>query len=112
MLLVNMLMVNLFAVLTLILILILIWFGCISTTKNNPAHSCLCAIVICLLFLYRLGARLVFIQINGGMEGESGVGSPLAFIFGMFVESVIFVPFLVLAIYGAVLWLKKSPTVA
>jgi len=49
----------------------------------------------------------MFISQNGGMEGKDGYGSPLAFIIGMFMENAILVPYLILFVYGAIIWRKK-----
>ena len=108
----NIITVNLISATGILVVLAVIWLGCRFATKNNSLYACLCALVICFPLLYRLGERFFFIQLNGGMEGKDGFGSPLAFLIGMFFEGVLFVPFLILAIYGAILWRKKSPSVA
>ena len=93
--------------LLIVTVLAVIWAGCIFATRNNPSYSCLCALLICIPLLYRLGERIMFISQNGGMEGKDGYGSPLAFIIGMFMENAILVPYLILFVYGAIIWRKK-----
>ncbi|MES1166758.1 MAG: hypothetical protein ABUL68_02035 [Pseudomonadota bacterium] len=46
----------------------------------------ICAWVLGSLYCLQLGGRIVFMIVEGGMERSDGMGSPLAFLFGMVIE--------------------------
>lgn len=94
---------NIVQILISLFIGILLWFGAISASKDNPLRfkvSVLVAAILCVPFSYRLVSRVLFVLEHGGMEGLDGYGSPLAFLIGLFFESLIFIPLFLLFIYG------------
>ncbi|WP_028876650.1 hypothetical protein [Teredinibacter turnerae] len=102
---------NIIQTIVALLITIILWAGAISAGKNTQYKLILSVIVnaiLCILFLYRLITRILFVQKYGEMEDPDGYGSPLAFLIGLAIELSFFIPLFVLFIYGVILTIMEK----
>lgn len=75
---------------------LLLWWGLYWALKREKKHAFVGSFVVIVLFwiplLYQTGRRLAFVIENDSLEGPGGEGSPPAFLVGLFMEQLFFMP--------------------
>ena len=88
----------------------LLWWGLYWALKREKKHAFVASFVVIVLFwlplLYQTVRRLAFGIENDSLEGPDGEGSPLAFLLGLFMEQLFFIP-LSIVLASALIGLAK-----